>query len=110
MKSNCLWYALDTQAQEGGAVLLVDSTRWCIPHAQHRGRSGVLTQFVPVQTLRYPLMSLAGFEGTIEVGDKDADKRGPMHPVCMGIGTAILFVSGALWLVTRTVQKLWRKA
>ena len=108
MKSNCLWRGLDKWVSDGGSLVLVRSTHWCIPHVQHTSPDGVLTQFVPPQKLRYPWMSLSGFEGVVEIGDKDADKRGPVHPLCIGLGLIIFGVSGALWLVTRTAQKLWR--
>lgn len=107
MRSNCLWYALDKWVEVGGSLGLVHSMHWGIPHVQHTDRSGVLTQFVPLKKLRYPWLSLSGFDGVVEVGDKDAINRGPMHQLCVGLGLAIFWVSGAAWLVTRTTQKLW---
>ena len=107
MKSNCLWYALDQWVTIGGAIRLVHSTHWCIPHVQHIAPDGTLTQFVPPRPLAYPWLSLMGFVGVIEVGDKDAARRGVMHPLCVGLGSLLLIFSGAGWLVARSWRRLW---
>lgn len=107
MKSNCLWYALDQWVSVGGSLGLVHSMHWCIPHVQHTDLHGVLTHFVPPHKLKYPWMSLSGFRGVVEIGDKDAARRGPMHPLCIGLGLVLFGASGSIWLVTRSVQSLF---
>lgn len=105
MRSNCLWYALDQWVSVGGRLGWVPSTHWFIPHVQHHDRQERLTQFVPLTDLPEPWYSLFGFEGIVEVGDKDAAKRGITTPLGMLVGTLILLVSGGVWLLTRTVQR-----
>lgn len=109
MRSNCLWYALDRWVAVGGTLGLVHSMHICLPHVHHTTIEGALTQFVPHKKLRFAWIALLGFEGKVEVGDKDAFRREKMNVICIGIGTAILGLSGAVWLVTRTVQWTWRR-
>lgn len=107
MKSSCLWYALDKWAAVGGRLGLVHSMHWCIPHVQHHAIGAALpTQFVPLADLRWPWLSLFGFEGQVVVGDPHESDRGPMSPACMLLGTVLLFVSGALWVVHRTIKRI----
>lgn len=109
MRTNCLWYALDRWVEEGGCLGLVRSTHWCIPHVNHRAIGAAsVTQFVPFHDLKEPWYSLFGFDGQVVYGDADAVRRGPMNPVCMFLGTCILFVSGAVWVATRAAQQLLR--
>lgn len=107
MKSSCLWYALDKWASEGGRLGLVHSMHWCIPHVQHQARGESLpTQFVPLSDLRWPWLSLFGFEGQVVVGDAHESERGPMSSACMLLGTVLLFVSGALWAIHRAIKRI----
>lgn len=107
MKSTCLWYALDKWTAEGGAMGLVHSMHWCIPHVHHRAIGAARpTQFVPLADLRWPWLSLLGFEGHVLEGDEHEAERGPVHPLCMLLGTFLLGVSGACWCIHRAIKKL----
>lgn len=101
MKSNCLWYALDMWHAAGGALRFVKSTHWFMPHVQHVSKTGVLTQFVPPSDLKQPWHSVFGFEGVVEVGDKDADTRGTMHPLGTLVGAITLILLGGAWYAKR---------
>lgn len=109
MKSTCLFYALDKWAAEGGRLSLVHSMHWCIPHVQHHAIGAVHpTQFIPFADLRWPWLSLFGFEGKVVEGDEHERDSAPMHPLCMALGTVILMLSGAAWVVHRTISKVFK--
>jgi len=107
MRYQCLDYALDQCHSQGGGVVFVRSTHWCIPHVQHLSRSGVLTHFVPFKDLDHAWQAPFGFEGHVVTGDPDADRRAPMNPLCTGIGVAFLALFGLSWYVRRTVTRIF---
>ena len=104
--TNCLYYALDRWAHEGGGLLFVRSTHWCFPHVQHRSNSGAITHFVPPHDLTASWHSLFGFYGTVE--DIDELKRAPIKPLCMLAGSAALLLFGGWWAIKRTLANLVR--
>lgn len=109
MFCQCLWYALNKWALDGGGILLVASVHWFIPHVQHRDIDGQITHFVPLGDLKAPWYSLFGFQGRIEIGDQDAVKRGRVSPAGMFFGTLILFVCGVIWAAHRVVKHIRSK-
>lgn len=106
MFCQCLWYALNKWALDGGGILLVASVHWFIPHVLHRDTDGQITHFVPIGDLKKPWHSVFGFYGVIEIGDKDAAKRGCMTPTGMFFGTAILFIEGGVWAAYQVIKYL----
>jgi len=108
MRYQCLDYALDKCHSEGGGMVFVRSTHWCVPHVQHLSRAGVLTHYVPYGDLEHAWYALGGFDGEVVVGDKDAATRAPMHPICTGIGVTLLFLLGLSWYVRRTMARIWK--
>jgi len=108
MRYQCLDYALDKVHDDGGGVVFVRSTHWCIPHVQHLSRAGVLTHFVPYRNLDHAWTAPMGFDGEVVTGDPDADRRAPMHPLCTGVGVLILAVFGLSWYVRRTLGRVLR--
>jgi len=109
MKLNCLWYALDRWHSEGGALVLVASRHWCIPHVQYRDNQGVLTEYRPYSDLPAPCWSLFGFDGYVHEVDA-SDHRAPQHALCTLVGTLLLLVMGGAWGVHRLAARRprWR--
>lgn len=99
--SSCLWYALDRWAHDGGGILYVRSSHWCMPHVLHRANDGTITHFAPPHDLAASWHSLFGFYG--EVLDIDTIKRAPIKPLCMFFGSIALVVLGGWWAVKRTL-------
>jgi hypothetical protein len=62
-------------------------------------KTKVVTHYVPPADLKYPWYSMFGFEGYIKVDD--TEECAPMHPLCMGFGTAALVVFGLIWYFNR---------
>lgn len=109
MKSNCLWYALDKLVAEGGRLCEVHSMHWCIFHVQHMAIGATHpTQFVPHGPLRWPWLGLFGFDGHIVVGDPHEKDRVAMHPLCIGLSLFVFAISGAVWLLWRTISKVFK--
>jgi hypothetical protein len=97
---NCLDYALDKWADNGGGLVLVASRHWCIPHVQHKSNDGVLTEYRPPSDLPAPWHSLFGFGGSV-VEIQEHDHRAPQNTTCMFLGMLILLAQGGIWAIKR---------
>lgn len=104
--SSCLFYALDRWEHEGGGILFVRSSHWCMPHVQHRANDGSITHFVPPHDLAASWHSLFGYYG--EVSDLDELKREPIKPLCMLFGSVALVLLGGWWALRRAVKNAVR--
>ena len=103
---NCLAHALNAWHTDGGALRIVCSTHWGMPHAQHEAQDGTVTHYVPHRDLDKPLQSLWGFDGEVRTGD-DAI-RGPMPLLGIVIGAWLLALGATGWAVGRLIRRAWR--
>ena len=101
--SQCLYFALDRWAEEGGYLMLGKSTHWLIPHVLHLSNEKRLTHFIPPADLDAPWHSLFGFYGSVIVDDQT--RREPMTKTGILLGTVILLTLGGWWAVKRTVAE-----
>ena len=97
--SNCLFYALDRVAHEGGSIVFVASRHWCMMHAQHRANDGTITHFLPPTDLNASWHSLFGYYG--EVSDVHELDRAPAKPLCLFFGSVALVTLGGWWALKR---------
>ena len=100
---NCLHYALNEWHTDGGALRIVRSRHWGIPHVEHEAHDGTITHYVPPRDLAKPVQSLCGFDGAVRVGDDEA--RGPMPMRGIIVGSWLLAAGVLLW----AVSKLWSR-
>jgi hypothetical protein len=106
-ESQCLWYALDKWHSEGGYLVFRKSTHWFIPHVLHLSADkGQLSHFVPPDPLKKPWHSVAGFQGIIVLDDNQAAR--PMTLPGMFVGTLLLMLLGAAWVVRKWYRR-WFK-
>lgn len=96
---NCLWFALNRWAAEGGGLVFVRSLHWCMPHVLHRANDGRITHWLPPHDLAASWHSLWGYYGEVE-DFKDLE-RPPIEPACMFFGSVVLVLMGGLWVATR---------
>ena len=101
---NCLAYALNAWHEHGGALRVVRSTHWGMPHAQHEAQDGTITHYVPPRTLGKPIQSLLGFNGRVRTGDNGV--RGPMPLLGIVVGAWLLALGATGWAMKRMI---WRK-
>lgn len=101
---NCLAYALSKWHEEGGALRIVRSSHWGMPHVLHEAKDGTVTHYVPHRALDKPVKSLIGFAGDVRVGDVVA--RGPMPLHGIVLGALLLCVGACGWAIKRLI---WRK-
>ena len=66
---NCLTYALSRWHEHGGALRIVRSRHWIVPHVLHEAQDGTVTHYVPFRTLGKPTHSLWGFDGKVVVSN-----------------------------------------
>ena len=85
---NCLTYALSRWHEHGGALRIVRSRHWGMPHVLHEAQDGTVTHYVPPRALGKPIQSLMGFDGKVRTGDNVA--RGPMPLPGIGVGAWLL--------------------
>lgn len=100
---NCLAYALDKWHADGGALRIVRSHYWGMPHVEHEAQDGTVTHYVPPRDLDKPVQSLVGFAGVVRTGDDEARGRMPVRGIV--IGALILAVGACGWAIAR----LWRR-
>ena len=60
---NCLTYALSRWHEHGGALRIVRSRHWGMPHVLHEAQDGTVTHYVPPRALGKPRQSLLGCDG-----------------------------------------------
>lgn len=105
MKVQCLWYALDKWRSEGGYLVFRRSTHWNIPHVLHMSDDRkTLTHYVPPKDLKYPWLSVFGFNGKVIFDDPS--NAVPMSPIGMLWGTSLLFILGGIWAARYYLNKL----
>lgn len=100
---NCLSHALTRWHTDGGALRIVRSHHWGMPHAQHEAQDGTVTHYVPPRDLAKPLQSLWGFAGEVRTGDDAV--RGPMPLPGIVVGAWLLALGATGWAVAR----LWSR-
>ena len=101
---NCLAYARNAWHTDGGALRIVRSTHWGMPHVLHEAPDGTVTHYVPHHDLDKPVQALVGFAGEVRVGDDVA--RGPMPLHGIVLGAVLLLVGACGWGLKRLI---WRK-
>ena len=99
---NCLSHALTRWHEQGGALRIVRSTHWGMPHVLHEAQDGTVTHYVPQQDLDKPVQSLIGFAGEVRVGDDVA--RGPMPLHGIVLGAVLLLVGACGWALGRMIR------
>lgn len=102
---NCLAYALNAWHEDGGALRIVRSRHWGMPHVLHEAQDGTVTHYVPHRDLDKPLQSLLGFAGEVRTGD-DAI-RGPMPLLGIVVGAWLLALGATGWAVGRLWRRVW---
>lgn len=100
---NCLTYALSRWHEHGGALRIVRSRHWGMPHVLHEAQDGTITHYVPFRTLDKPIQSLLGFDGKVRTGDNVG--RGPMPLLGIVVGAWLLALLATGWAMGR----LWRR-
>lgn len=100
---NCLTYALSRWHEHGGALRIVRSRHWGMPHVLHEAQDGTITHYVPPRAIDKPMQSLWGFAGEVRTGDVDV--RGPMPLLGIVIGAWLLALLATGWAMGR----LWRR-
>ena len=100
---NCLTYALTQWHERGGALRIVRSRHWGMPHVEHEALDGTVTHYVPHQELEKPVQSLVGFPGEVRTGD--SEMRGPIPVRGIVVGALLLAAGACLWALAR----VWRK-
>lgn len=103
---NCLAYALARWHEHGGALRIVRSRHWGMPHVLHEAQDGTITHYVPPRDLATPLQSLWGFDGEVRVGDNMV--RGPMPLRGIVIGAWLLALGATGWAVGGLIRRAWR--
>ncbi len=101
---NCISYALTRWHEDGGALRIVRSRHWGMPHVMHEAKDGTVTHYVPHRTLGKPIQSLWGFDGKVRKAGKVP--CGPMPLRGIVIGAWLLAIGATGWAVGR----LWRRA
>ena len=101
---NCLAYALARWHTDGGALRIVRSRHWGMPHVLHEAQDGTVTHYVPPRELANPLQSLWGFDGEVRTGD--TEMRGPIPLLGIVIGAWLLALGATGWGLKRMI---WRK-
>ena len=101
---NCLTYALSRWHEHGGALRIVRSRHWGMPHVLHEAQDGTVTHYVPPRALGKPIQSLLGFPGKVRTGDNVV--RGPMPLLGIVVGAWLLPLVATGWAIGR----LWRRA
>lgn len=103
---NCLSYALNAWHEQGGALRIVRSSHWFMPHVLHEAQDGTITHNVPFRTLDKPVQSLLGFDGKVRTGDNM--KRGPMSLLGIVAGAWLLPFVATGWVIGRPIRRAWR--
>ena len=96
---NCLTYTLDKWHADGGALRIVRSHHWGMPHVEHEAQDGTVTHYVPPRNLNKPVQSLWGFAGEVCVGDDEV--RGPMPLRGIVVGAWLLALGATVWAIAR---------
>lgn len=100
---NCITYALTQWHEQGGALRIVRSSHWGMPHMLHEAKDGTVTHYVPHRPLDKPVKSLIGFSGKVRVGDTVA--RGPMPLRGIVLGAVVLLVTVCWWALGRMIRR-----
>ncbi len=101
---NCLSYALTRWHEDGGALRIVRSRHWGMPHVMHEAQDGTVTHYVPFRTLDKPIQSLLGFDGKVRTAGNVACGPMPLRGIVLG---SLILVDSVLWLAG---GRLWRRA
>lgn len=106
---NCLAlaHALNAWHEDGGALRVVRSRHWGMPHVLHEAQDGTITHYVPPRPLDKPLQSLWGFAGEVRIGDNEV--RGPMPLRGIVIGAWLLALGATGWALGRLINRINRR-